>query len=67
MKTKSITLRTGYEIIIQSISDEVNHIIIYDKNLYPDSDSRSEERREWIIPINDIKQLKKIGKLIKKL
>jgi hypothetical protein len=67
MQTKTILTRSGYWITIQLLNKEWNSIFIRDSNLYPDSDSRSEETREWIIPINDIDDLKKIAKEILEL
>lgn len=68
MKQKSYLTKSGYNITIQIISDKINHIIISDTNLYPDSDSRSKD--PWrtyglLIPINNKKDLKKIKKLFK--
>lgn len=67
MKEKSIYLKSGYKIIIQKINDNINHIIIYDNNIYPDEDSRSKEH--WrlnsglLIPINNNEDLKELNKL----
>lgn len=68
MKQKQILITSGYEITLQIISDDCNHIYISDRNLYPDSDSRSEEiwrTQGLLIPINDMKDLKKLKKLFK--
>lgn len=62
--TKSIFTKSGYQITPQNITDSVNHIIIRDCNLYPDSDYRSQETREWIIPINNTKDMVEIGELL---
>lgn len=62
--TKSIHTKSGYVITPQSINDKVNHIIIKDSNLYPDEDYRSQETREWIIPINNSKDMVEIGELL---
>lgn len=70
MKQKQILTKSGYEITLQIISDNCNHIYISDRKLYPDSDSRSEE---WwrqsgnglLIPINDKEDLRQIKKLFK--
>jgi hypothetical protein len=70
MKQEQILTRSGFEITLQVISDECNHIYISDRNLYPDEDSRSQE---WwrqsgnglLIPINDKKDLNRIKKLFK--
>lgn len=64
MKQELILTKSGYWITIQVMSKNISHIIIRDTNLYPDSDSRSEENREWLIPINDINDLKDIGNTI---
>lgn len=61
MKQKQILITSGYEITLQIISDECNHLYICDSNLYPDSDSRSEElwrTQGLLIPINNKKELK---------
>lgn len=68
MKQKSHLTKSGYEITLQIFNDNLNHIYINDRNLYPDSDSRSKD--PWrtyglLIPINDKKDLKKIKKLFK--
>jgi hypothetical protein len=64
MRTKSVRLKNGYGFTLQ-IGKGVSHLIIDDYNLYPDSDSRSEE--EWrrnglLIPIEDLKQLEELWK-----
>lgn len=64
MKTKSIRLKNGYAFTLQTLTG-VSHLIIDDYNLYPDSDSRSEE--EWrrnglLIPIEDLKQIEELWK-----
>ena len=61
--TKSIHTKSGYIITPQSIND-LNHIIIRDCNLYSDSDYRSQENREWVIPINNSKDMVEIGELL---
>lgn len=68
MKQKSHLTKSGYEITFQIFNDNLNHIYINDRNLYPDSDSRSQD--PWrtyglLIPVNDKKDLKKIKKLFK--
>lgn len=67
MLEKRMLLRNGYWVTVQVISKDINHIYIRDSNLYPDSDSRSVEKREWLIPINDIEKLKELGESILKL
>jgi hypothetical protein len=70
MKTKYYLTKSGFQITTQVVNDKINHFYIRDTNLYPDSDSRSEE---WwrqsgnvvLIPINDKKDWKKIKKLFK--
>ena len=64
MVTKTIITRTGYVISIQNINNDVNYIYISDGNLYPDEDSRSKERREWIFPINEKKTMIEIAETI---
>lgn len=63
--TKSHYCLNGYRFTVQKI-DNISHLIIVDRNLYPDGDSRSEE--SWrsnglLIPINSEKDLKEIKKL----
>ena len=65
MITKELYTKSGYVITVQILSDTINHFIIRDTNLYPDSDSRSTENREMLVPINDIKDIKRIKKLFK--
>lgn len=68
METKSVRLKNGYGFTLQ-IGKGFSHLIIDDYNLYPDSDSRSEERwrRDGLcIPINNDNDIKKIKKLFKK-
>jgi len=68
MITKSIYLDTGYEFTIQRMSNKVSHIIIMDKNIYPDEDGRSEEywrKNGLLIPLNSDKNIKKLRKLLK--
>jgi hypothetical protein len=65
MKTKSVRLRNGYAFTLQVFKGGKSHLIIDDYNLYPDTDSRSEE--EWrrnglLIPIDDLKQLEELWK-----
>ena len=55
--------RNGFTWTFQNISEEVNHIIIRDNNLYPDSDSRSKRQNERIFPINDQEDLIKLKEL----
>lgn len=67
METKSVRLKNGYGFTLQ-ISKGMSHLIIDDYNLYPESDSRSEEswRRDGLlIPINDVEILKQLEKLWK--
>lgn len=66
MVTKQHYTRNGYVWTVQTISEEVSHLIIRDSNLYPDNDSRSQENREWVFPINDEDDFNEIKKLFKK-
>jgi hypothetical protein len=69
MKEKRIYLKNGYQIVFQHFSKEVSHLFIYDHNIYPDKDERSEEswrRNGLIIPINSDEDLEQIRKLLKK-
>jgi len=70
MKHKQLLTRSGFEITVQVISKECNHIYISDRNLYSDEDLRSQEwwrqsGKGLLIPINDKKDLKRIKKLFK--
>ena len=59
--------RNGYRLSVCQIGD-ISHISIRDSNIYPDSDSRSQDYwriNELIIPINDKNDLKEISKLFK--
>ena len=67
METKSVRLKNGYGFTLQ-IGKGFSHLIIDDYNLYPDSDSRSEER--WrrdglLISINSSEDLKQLEELWK--
>jgi len=69
MKDKRHCCRNGYWFTVQQINN-ISHLFIYDSNLYPDSDYRSQEewRRSGVglcIPINDKEDLKAISKLFK--
>jgi hypothetical protein len=68
MEDKRLYLKSGYEIVFQRFNKKASHIYIFDHKIYPDEDSRSEER--WrrdglIVPINNDEDLKKIKKLFK--
>jgi hypothetical protein len=60
--------KNGYNFSVQKIGD-ISHLIISDRNIYPDEDSRSDDY--WrlngglLIPINDKEDLKEISKLFK--
>jgi hypothetical protein len=63
--SKSHYCLNGFIFTVQTIGD-ISHLIIQDRNLYPDGDSRSEEywrSHELLIPINSKKDLKEIKKL----
>lgn len=68
MKTKSVYLISGYEIVFQRFNKNASHMYITDSKIYPDEDIRSQERwrRDGLcIPINNDKDIKKIKKLFK--
>jgi len=68
MKTKSAYLINGFEIVFQRFNKNASNLYITDSKIYPDEDSRSEERwrRDGLcIPINNDKDIKKIKKLFK--
>lgn len=63
--TKTHHTLNGFVFTVQKIGN-ISHLIVEDRNLYPDGDSRSEEY--WrlyglLIPINSEKDLKEIKKL----
>lgn len=67
METKSVRLKNGYAFTLK-VDRGTSYLIIDDYNLYPDSDSRSEDnwRRDGLmIPINDVTDLKQIEELWK--
>lgn len=66
-RVKNAYTRSGYTIAAYSTGSTSNGIIINDNNLYPDSDYRSTERREFVVVTNDIDDLESIGKAILKL
>lgn len=68
METKSVRLKNGYEFTFQRVNKDISHIIIFDHNLYPDNDSRSDDywrHNGLMIPINSDEDLKQIKKLLK--
>ena len=67
MIIKTLHTRSGYRITITYISDTVNSLCINDCNLYSDDDYRSEEKREWVIPFNDRKNLLELAQLIQEV
>lgn len=67
MREEKYLTQSGYYITTQIINNNLNHIIVRDTNLYPDSDNRSKENREWLIPINNLDDLQNIGNLIMEL
>jgi len=67
MKEERLLTRSGYNITIQIINDSINHLIIRDTNLYIDFDSRSKENREWLIPINNINDIKGIINILQSI
>lgn len=67
MVRKELLLRTGHNIIVNiatGVVGESTCLIVLDRNLYPDTDSRSERHPEHIIPINSVDELKELSKLI---
>lgn len=69
MKNKSAHLINGFEIVFQRFNKNCSHLYITDSKIYPDEDSRSDERwrRDGLcIPINNDKDIEKIKKLFKK-
>ena len=66
---EKIYLKSGYDLTISigtGVAGEATCIIFNDGNLYQDSDSRSLKHPEFLIPIHDTEELRKIQKLIKK-
>lgn len=68
MEERRAYLKSGYEVLFQRFGEKASHIYIFDSKIYPDEDSRSEER--WrrdglIIPINNDEDIKKLKKLFK--
>jgi len=60
---------TGFQVttsIGTGVDGESTCLIISDSNCYPDSDSRSERPREYIIPIDDTNDLKEFCESIMK-
>lgn len=63
------TYNTGFEItlsIATGMDGESTCICIYDSNIYPDDDSRSERPKEYIIPFDDTNDLKQLRNIIDK-
>ncbi len=68
MEEKSAYLINGYKIVFQRFNKNASHLYITDSRIYPDEDSRSEDRwrRDGLcIPINNDEDIKKIKKLFK--
>lgn len=68
MEEKRAYLKNGFEVLFQRFHKDASHLYIFDSKIYPDEDSRSEERwrRDGLcIPINNDKDIKKIKKLFK--
>lgn len=68
MIDKRIYLTNGYEIVFQRFHKDASNLYIFDSKIYPDEDSRSEERwrRDGLcIPINSDKKIKELKKLFK--
>ena len=66
MTNNRVYLTNGYEIVFQRFHKDASHLYISDGRIYPDEDSRSEERwrRDGLcIPINNDEDIKKIKKL----
>ena len=64
---KQLLLRTGFNFTINigtGVVGETTALYILDRNLYPDSDSRSERNSEFIVPFESIDELKTLSKLI---
>ena len=62
------TFNTGFIITISiatGVDGESTCIIVNDRNYYSDDDSRSNRPKEYIIPIDDTDDLKKLQKAIK--
>ena len=68
MKDRNHYCKNGYVFSVQQIGN-MSHLIISDRNIYPDDDSRSNDY--WrlngglLIPINNKEDLKEISKLFK--
>lgn len=66
---KVYTFNTGFIITISigtGVDGESTCIIVNDRNCYSDDDSRSNRPNEYIIPIDDTDDLKKLQKAIKR-
>lgn len=64
------TYNTGFKITISlgtGVDGEAACICIYDSNLYPNEDSRSERPKEYIIPLDDTDDLKQLRNIIDKV
>lgn len=71
MKEGRFLTKTGFWITVQNMG-EVNHISIWDTNLYPADDSRSQLHleytpREFTIPINSKDDLRAISHMFKEV
>jgi len=59
---------TGFRIsvsIVTGVCGESASLVIYDSNLYPDNDSRSEREKEYIIPVDDVEDLNELADMLK--
>ena len=63
------TYDTGFKITVSigtGIDGESTCITIWDANIYPDDDSRSKRSTEYIIPLDDTEDLKRLKNIIDK-
>jgi len=59
---------TGFRITVSiatGVYGESTSLSIYDYNLYPDEDSRSERQREYMIPVDDVEDLNELADMLK--
>ena len=66
---KLITFNTGFIFTISigtGVDGESTCIIVRDTNRYPEDDSRDIRPKEYIIPIDDTNDLKKLQKTLKR-
>ena len=62
-----VSLHSGMDLTVSSalgILGETRCLIVLDRNLYPDNDSRSKRNKEFIIPM-EVEEMEELMKVLK--